>query len=272
MEALDWVRYGRLREGTEALKEVITAKKNVSTAYLNLAWVYKDQQRVGDAIVVLEVGLESLPENYNIFFQYIVYLFEAGRWADALTAFETRRFSQVEFDPIIWNYAGLSYWRSGDTEKAEECFEKSISIDQKFAIPYSNLGNLYAFLFRKTNDQAVYRKAIESYKKAIELDPSYADSYYGLGTAYLQAGNYKEAISLLEKALELQPDIDQTLYQLGMASMRAGDYSKAYLYFTKFKSSPTFDLLSSSEKTKVEEYIQRCKQSASKAAEAKPQD
>ena len=259
MEALDMFHAGKVREAVERLREVITAKKNISTAYLNLAMIFKRQERLSEAIAVLEAALENLPENYDLFSQHLAFLYEAGRFDEAIQSFEAGRFPQFEFDPVIWNYAGLACWKKGEAQKARKCYEKSLAIDPKFAVTYHNLGTLDAFEFRRTNDRALYQKSVEDFERAISLDPGYSAAYHGLGVVRFQAGDYTRAIPNLEKALELEPGLDEALFFLGLANLAAGDKSKAYSCFLKYKTTPSYELLSPAEKARLEEYIVKSK-------------
>lgn len=259
VKALGLCNEGKVREGMELLKEVITERKNVNAAYLNLAMLYADQERLNDAIEVLRMGGELMPTNYRIFSDYISYLSEAGRWDEAIEAFEGKSFLQLEFDPVIWNYIGLAYWKKGNLEKAQKHLVKSISVDRKFPIPYNNLGTIHFTIFNRTKDPKEYQKAFENFKKAIELDPYYSTAHNGLGMAYMQAGDYTEAIIHLETALELQPNLDEALYNLGVAYMNKGNDFMAYAYFNRFKVSPTYSHLESGARAKLEEHILKCK-------------
>ena len=259
MEALDMFRAGKIREAAEKLREVITAKKNISTAYLNLAMIFKRQERLNEAIAVLRNGLENLPENYDLFSQHLAFLYEAGRFDEAIQSFETGRFPQFEFDPVVWNYAGLAYWKKSEAQKARQCYEKSLAIDPKFAVPYYNLGTLDAFEFRRTNDRALYQKSVENFERAIALDPGYGFAYHGLGVVRFQAGDYARAIPNLEKALESEPGLDEAHFFLGLANLAAGDKARAQASFLKYKATPSHAHLSPAEKARLEEYISRSK-------------
>jgi len=259
MDALELYNSGRAKEGTDALKEVIAAGKRVSAAYLNLAEIYKKQGRWPDAISVLKMGLEKLPDVYDLFVQYIACLYEAGRFGEAIAAFEGANYSQTGSDPVIWNYVGLAYWNMKNADKARKAYEKSMAVDKKFAVPHYNLGSLLTFQFKATNDPATYRKAVESYERAIALDPSYAAAYHGLGVVHFQAKDYEKAIAGLKKALDLEIGLDETHYFLGVAHMMRGDTAAAYQSFMTYKSSPSFALLSDTEKTRLESYIAKCK-------------
>jgi tetratricopeptide (TPR) repeat protein len=258
-EALELFKAGKVREAIEALKEIITARKNISAAYLNLASIYKSQKRLNDAITVLRMGCESLPENYSVYFQYVAYLYEADLFDDVLQAFRAGRFSEIEFDPVIWNYIGLAYAKKGDTQEAKASYQKSLSIDDRFGLTYNNLGALHFGVFRKTYNPEALSKAVESYEKAVELDPNYSDAFYGLGVAFYQSGNYAGAIANLEKASALDSGLDEAYYFLGSAYLRKGNKSKAYSLFMKYKSTPSYGLLSSSARAKLEEVIAQTK-------------
>lgn len=259
MEALDLFDAGRAREGTDTLKEIITTGKRVSVAYLNLAAIYKRQGRWPDAISVLKMGLEKLPEVYDLYVQYISCLYEAGRSDEVVKTFTETTVPQTATDPVIWNYVGLAYWNTGNAAKARQCYERSMAIDKKFAIPHNNLGNLLTFQFKATNEAAIYKQAVESYERAIALDPSYAAAYHGLGVAHFQAKAYDKAVANLKTALELEIGLDETFYFLGVAYMMRGEKGPAYDAFMKYKKSPSFALLSDTEKARLESYIAKCK-------------
>lgn len=258
LDALDLYRAGKVAEGMEAVKEVIAAKKNISTAYLNLAYFYRSQGRPADAASVLKTGMEALPDNYYIFSEYIMGLYEADEFDEAIRVFEVMRPPQVEFDPAIWNYAGLAWWKKGNDAKAQECFEKSLTIDGDFAVSWYNMGNLQYFAFRKSKDRSRLEQAAASFRKAIAFDSAYGSAYHGLGVTLFQQEDYEGAISSFEKALALDPNLNEALYFLGLIYLRKGDGSRVCFYFKKFRRTPAFDLLSSEERAGIEEIIARC--------------
>jgi len=258
-KALRLCKEGKTQEGINHLKEVITERKNVPVAYTNLAFVYRRLGRLSDALEVLKLGLEFLPSSYDIFSDYVNYLFEVEQYDTLIKLFEETNLRQMDYDPMLWIPLGNSYMKKGDFQKALRAYEKSISIDKKFPLPYNNLGLLYYSIFQDTNEPDAYRSALEYYKKAIELNPHYGAAYYGLGIAYLEAGDYDLAISSLEKALHSKPDIHQALFYLGIAHKNKGNNFQAFIHFNNFKVSPSYNLLSPHEKAKLEDYILKCK-------------
>ncbi len=258
VEALDLYRAGKVRQGIEALREVLTARKNINAAYLNLAFIYRDQNRPADAIAVLRLGLEAMPENYDIYFQYIADLYATGQFDEVLRAFQPRAYAQIDLDPVMWNYIGLAYWKKENFPRALASFEKSLAIDKDFAITHFNLGTLHFDVFRKTKHAESYDLALASFQKAVRLDPAYSAAHYSLGVAYYQAGRFGQAIASLEKALALDPGLDEAHYFLGSAHLENGDRAKAYFHLMKYKGTPAYDLLSPTAKERLEEIIARC--------------
>jgi len=259
MDALELFNAGQAKEAIDALKEVITTGKRVGAAYLNLATIYQRQGRWPDALSVLRLGLEKLPDVYDLYVQYISCLYEAGRYDEVIRTFTETKVPQTASDPVIWNYVGLAYGSAGDEAKALQCFERSMAIDGKFAVPHNNLGNLLTFRFKASSDAAVYRQAVASYERAIALDPSYAAAFHGLGVLHFQAKEYDKAVADFRRALELKIGLDETLYFLGMAYMMRGEKGPAYDALMKYKASPSYPRLSEAEKTRLEGYIAKCK-------------
>jgi arylsulfatase A-like enzyme/Tfp pilus assembly protein PilF len=258
-EALELKDKGKPAQGILLLKEVIAEKKNVSKAYSNLASIYSSQGRLDDAIQVLEMGLEFIPDSYMIFSGYMGYLSEAGRWDEIISVFDGAIFKQLEFDPYIWDLVGQAYLQKGNFEKALSFCEKAVSIDQKYSVSYSNLGSIHFGIFNSTANLEELRRASLNYEKALELNPDISAAHGGLGLIRMYEGNYDEAIHQLETALRLQPDMDHALYNLGMAFLKKGDRARALYCLAKFKNSPSYSSLSRVDKEKLEEYIEKCK-------------
>jgi len=258
MGALGLYRGGKTREAVEEVKEVIGARKNISTAYLNLAYFYKEEGRMADAASVLKTGFEALPNNYYVFLEYVTCLYEIGEFDEAIRVFEGKRPPQVEFDPVIWNYAGLARLKKGDEAKARECLERSLRIDADFAVTWYEMGNLHYSTFQRTGDRSRLDQAEASLRKAIALDPGNGPAHYVLGVTLFQKKDYPGAAAGLEKALALDPNLNGALYYLGLVYFQKADPARACSYFKKFRMTPGFDLLSVEEKAMIEGILAKC--------------
>jgi arylsulfatase A-like enzyme/Flp pilus assembly protein TadD len=249
---------GRANEAFELVKKVITERKDVDIAYSNLAKMYKEQGKLGDALAVLEMGLENLPLNYGVILTYISYLNMAGRYEDILENMENVWLPQMEHDPEIWNYIGLAYSHKGDFEKAASALEQALTIDDRFAFSYRNMGNVLLTRFQHSKDAGTLEEAIQNYRRAVELEPEYGAAYNSLGVALKEAGFIDEAISNWEKAFDLRPDVGYPLLNLGLAYLEKGNKSKALDYFEQYKKF-FYMSLPAEEKAKVDALIEKCR-------------
>jgi arylsulfatase A-like enzyme/Tfp pilus assembly protein PilF len=255
MDAIDLDRTGRTQEAVEELKAVIAARKNISSAYLNLASLYKKSGRCADAAVVLKAGLEALPSNYYIYLEYVAALYELGDNDGVIRVFEGPQPPQVDFDPLIWNYAGLAWLKKRNAAKAGECFDRSLSIDPDNPVTWYNLGNLRYSEFKETGDTSRLVQAEEGFRKAVALDPSKGSAFFVLGVVLFDKKSDSEAASCLDKALALDPTLSEAHYYLGLIRLRAGDGPGACASFRKFKATPSFGRMSAEEKRRIEDII-----------------
>jgi len=254
-EALALYRSGKTAEAIDALRKILTARKNVSAAYLNLAAIYKEEKRPDDAIAVLRLGLEAMPENYDLHFAHLAGLYEAGRFDEVLRAFESGDFPQVEFDPVVWNCVGLARWKTGDVPQALAAFERALAIDGEFAITYHNLGTVHFDDFQKSRRPESFDLAVAGFQRAAALDPGYSPAFHSLGVAYVQGGDFTRAIESLEKALALDPGLDEAHFFLGSAHLRLGHKPQAYGHLMRYKGSATYGRLSPAAKKRLEDLI-----------------
>ncbi len=259
VEALKLWRKGEAGEGIQRLKGIITEKRTISTAYSNLALIYRSQGKLDEAIQVLQMGLEFNPESYMIFSTYVGYLSEAGRWNEIISVFEGLTFKQLEFDPVTWDLVGVAYSNIGNFEKALLFCERAVSIDKKFPLSYSNLGSIHFKIFNLTTSPQELSKALLNFEKALKLDPKISAAHDGLGLIHIYEGNYDEAILHLEMALQLDPKINHAVYNLGVAYLKKGNKTRALSYFNRFKNTPSYGQFSPREKEKLEKYIEECK-------------
>lgn len=262
-QALEISNQGQVQEAIRLLKEIITENKTIPHAYTNLALLYKDSGRIKDGLEVLKVAFDYMPGNYDIFSGIIAFLMEDSQDNAVIEGLKAFHFREMDYDPVIWNYAGLAHWHKGDREEARRCWEKAIKIDAKFPTAYSNLGTLNHSIFRETKDKKDFELALAYFKKALELDPYNSKCYNGLGLLYMEEAAYQDAITNLEKALNLEPDLPDVLYNLGMAHMKMGGYSSALKYFQAFKASPAYQSLGPSEKEETDKFILTCRQNSS---------
>lgn len=257
MKAWELYQQGRIQEGFELVKEVITERQDVDIAYTHLAKMYKEQEKLKEALGVLELALEHLPSNYGVISTYVGYLNLAGRNDDVINTVEHLQVPQMENDPEIWNYLGLAYANKKEFAKAIDALEFSLSVDDEFAVAFRSLATVYLSRFLEARDKEDLIRSIRNFENAVNLEPEFAAAYNSLGVAYKENDQTDEAIKCWEKAYELRPDVGYPLVNLGLAYLERGDKEKALDFLETYKKG-FYSSLASSDRERLDALIRKC--------------
>lgn len=244
------------QESIKLLKEIIKERKDFDRAYINLSRIYSAQGLAEEAIKILEKGFNENPKNYAIISAYGILLVKEEILNKGIEVLQ-KALTILDFDPDVWNYLGIAYWRKGEYQQALEYYNKALHLDNSDAIIFNNLGTLHFSIFDESKKEKNLAQSIEYFKKAIELDPNLASAYNGLGGSYKLIGMIDSAIVLWEKALKLNPNYDFPLYNLGIAYLEKGNKTRAIKYF-KIYLTQKKDSISPDELRKIEALIQKC--------------
>lgn len=149
---------------------------------------------------------------------------------------------------------GLSAWKGGDLEGAEEAFIESLRLDPNHVKSLVNLSRVLldadrpdeaVDLLARADDlepssNAVHRlrgraygkqgqidAAVEAYHQAIDLDERDSWSMNNLGLLLIEHGRAPEALPLLTRAIEIRNDVPSFHNNLGMALEHSGRFRDA---------------------------------------------
>jgi cytochrome c-type biogenesis protein CcmH/NrfG len=117
-----------------------------------------------------------------------------------------------------------------------------------------NLGNLYY-------DGQQFPSAIQYYERALVIHPDNPDVRTDMGTAYWYTGNAEKAVAAMETSLKYRPEHPQTLFNLGWVRWQGKQDPKGAIeaWQQLLKTNPDYP-----EKQKVEQYIAKAKEHASR--------
>lgn len=175
------------------------------------------------------------------------------QYADAVTLFTGYVESKPE-NPWGHYLLGLSAWKAGQVERAEEAFTEALTLDPRHVKSLLNLSRV--FLETDRGDEALARieaamaidpqspdalrlkgralttlgrsdEAIATYRQAIIADDRDVWSMNNLGLVHLHRDNPTLALPPLARAAELASDVAVFHNNLGMALERAGYYGAA---------------------------------------------
>jgi arylsulfatase A-like enzyme/Flp pilus assembly protein TadD len=257
-QAMGAYHKGNVDEGIKILQKIVQEREDFDQAYAYLATLYKVKRDYKKAVEILREGYQNCPTSYKVITTFGIFLTELREYEAAIQILQ-EGLKLIDYDPDLWNYLGVAYWRKGDLDEALEAFDKSLSLDHNYSIAFNNIGSVYLSKFLATKERSDLDPSIQNFEKAIELDPAYASAYNGLGAAYSQAGDIDGPIRSWEKAVEINPGLGFSLYNLGLAHLRKGDKARALEYLNEYKIKE-YNRLPQKEKEKLDALIQSCRQ------------
>ncbi|HET9533236.1 MAG TPA: tetratricopeptide repeat protein [Blastocatellia bacterium] len=130
-------------------------------------------------------------------------------------SFAQRRESRESKEAEEYHRAGLSYYESGQYEKAVEAYERAILKKPAREDYYFNLAMAYSSLGR-------YKDAVSAYNTAIRIKPDYTVAYFNLGHAYSNIKKYERAVRAFKQAIKHDPDNIEAYFSLATAYFDSG--------------------------------------------------
>lgn len=136
-------------------------------------------------------------------------------------------------DRFALAYQGLGniYYKMKHYDKAEEYYQIVISINEKdpaLSITYEQLGNIYY-------NNSKYDEALNFYKEAIKADPmECSNALNGIGNIYYQKDEFKQAISYYKQAIKKDSQNSAPYFNLGNIYFYNGNYKQAKKNYQKY--------------------------------------
>lgn len=162
-------------------------------------------------------------------------------WKNDITLFENAISKRPEnFFPYY--YLGSHYTNLGDTRKAMEYFDASLSLKPDYADTYINRAKAIS----QTGNADL---ALLDLEKAMKLSPGNALVYYSRGTLRGMKGDFLGAHHDLDSAILLKPEYADAFYNRGMSNMSLKDTLSACADWKK-----AFELGSKPAEQMVREY------------------
>jgi tetratricopeptide (TPR) repeat protein len=115
---------------------------------------------------------------------------------------------------------GLSAWKSGDLDRAEQAFVRSFELDSKHVKTLFNLTRVHL-------DQGRPKDARARVTEALALDSSSAEGYRLMGRVRAALNQPSEAIAAYRIALSRDPEDAWSMNNLGLIMIQQGNFEEA---------------------------------------------
>lgn len=113
---------------------------------------------------------------------------------------------KVDEENVRANFGlGITYLERGETDKAENIFDRLVKLDAAFEAEHKHLFNEFGIKLRKNG---MIDEAVTYYERAMELASRDEHLLYNLARAHLEKNNIENALEFLLKALDLNPTLE----------------------------------------------------------------
>jgi tetratricopeptide (TPR) repeat protein len=223
------------------LQNSINLQENpAAPEYLALGRLYIQQEKLAEAVKVLEAGQKKHPDSMDMAFLLTFPLRYQEKWAEAVKQYEKiEELSKAQtasgLNHEVYFQFGSAVERVGDFDKAAQLFQKSLERipdgdeqNQFRATVLNYLGYMWI-----ENDKNI-DVAGELIKKAAKLEPDSGAIADSLGWFYFKKERYIEALNELVRAESLMEESDHTvLDHIAQAYHKTGNAKEALSYMEK---------------------------------------
>jgi len=183
----------RLADAAPHFKKAAELDPKYRDALLELASLYEKQKQPNEAIEIYQ----QFPENAGAQERVGALLFDAGRYADAVSHFE----EAVKSSPTPANRVALAqaYIKNKEPDKALPIVQQVLAAQPK---DY----DLRMLCGRLIRDQRKFPEAAEQFIAAAQLKPDSVEAWSELSTVLVLAENYAGALAALDKIAALHAE------------------------------------------------------------------
>lgn len=196
-----YTQNGLFKEAENEFKKALAlapsyANRVIKNIRENLANTYRLQKKFDKALEEINKNISCRWYNFGTYQSLGVIYDDMGDEKKAQEAWEKGLTLNPRSNGLLYNL-GLLYLRKAQYPQAKEYFQKSIETNPDFSNAYYGLARVFE---GENNIDA----AIKTHEKAILIDPTFADSYEKLGVLYTKKSNPK-ALWALKETLKLRP-------------------------------------------------------------------
>lgn len=200
--AIEAIKANDLASAHLLLIQVLRIEKNQPDALRFLGVVAALQRDWKEALRLIDLALESNPQNGIAHSNRGNILVELGRFEDALLAYKTAVALQPDYAEAYSNQ-GNTLQALGRYEEAFSCYDQAVKLDENCAQAF--YGVALIFLLRKNYDYA-----LGCCNQAIKINPQYEVALILKGKILYEVKDYLNSLAAYDEALLINPESSAT--------------------------------------------------------------
>ncbi len=203
----------------DAYQKAINSKPDTYQAYINLAEVYRNENRFNDSIAILKQGQKTFQNDGNFYTLLSLYYGLADRPDDAVQA------AKAGITLLPDRYAGYTaLCRAqnvlGKFNESVTACNRALNFEPDDGETNYYLGNAYVGLGKSVEATGRYTRAVKGLVEFTAKNPNSSDGWYLLGNASFADKQYDQAVDAYLKSLALSPKFLRARVNLGIVYTR----------------------------------------------------
>ncbi len=205
---------GKRPEAETTFKGVLASAPRRTDAMTDLAWIYLETNRTGEAIALLK-QVEPKTDRAQVALAMAYY-----RQGDTQLFFETIRGVDPERSSLAATQRAFSELMYGNADEAKRLLERIPAVDPNYSMAQGLLSNV-----RLAQDDK--EQALQAAQRAVQSGLRSPSAYLNLSLSQQSYFQIPEALKSAEKALELDPDFVSAQVQVARLLFASGDTRRA---------------------------------------------
>jgi tetratricopeptide (TPR) repeat protein len=205
---------GMRKEAEASFKEVLAAAPRRPDALTDLAWIYLEMNRTGEALALIN-QVEPKTDRALVAAAMAYY-----RQGDAQLFFETIRRADPERSSLVATQRAFSELMYGNAEEASRLLERIPAGDPNYAMAQGLLSNVQ--LAQDNKEQA-----LQAALRAVQSGPRSPSTHLNLSLAQQSHFQIPEALKSAQRAFELDPEFVSAQVQVAKLLFASGDTRRA---------------------------------------------
>ena len=204
-----FVEQNKVEEAEKVLLDALefADDSDKDSIYAELSDIYEIQEQFDKAFDALSMALKFNAASEDAL-QKLAHIVDMTDRYEESVKIHSNIIEQDPYSWMAWFNLGRSYVGLGFYEKALECFEYVMAIEENFDLVYRDAADIY---YRLED----FEKAIAMFETANEKSIGYEDYSFRIGLCYERMNNFKSARFQFRKAARQDPYMHEAFFRIG---------------------------------------------------------